>query len=40
MLAVPRLAQAILFPVIVLVGRLLGKYEKYADAPPPVAASR
>ena len=40
MLAIPRLVQRLLFPVIVAVGRSLGKYEKYADAPLPLAASQ
>jgi hypothetical protein len=28
--------QRLVFPVVVAVGRLLGKYRKYADAPEPV----
>ena len=36
MLAVPDMVQRILFPVVVTIGRLLGKYERYADAPEPV----
>lgn len=36
MLEIPALVQRVVFPVLVLVGRLLGKYSKYADAPEPV----
>ena len=36
MLAVPDPVQRTLFPVVVTIGRLLGKYERYADAPEPV----
>jgi quercetin dioxygenase-like cupin family protein len=36
MLAVPALAQRFVFPVLVAVGRVLGKYAKYADAPEPM----
>jgi mannose-6-phosphate isomerase-like protein (cupin superfamily) len=36
MLAIPAPVQRIVFPVVVLIGRLLGKYEKYANAPQPV----
>ena len=36
MAEIPAPVQAVLFPVVVAVGRLLGKYEKYADAPEPV----
>ena len=39
MLAIPRIVQRLLFPVIVAVGKRLGKYEKYADAPLPLAVS-
>ena len=28
--------QRLLFPVLVVVGTLLGRYRKYADAPEPV----
>ena len=36
MLEIPALVQHVLFPVLVAVGALLGKYRKYADAPEPV----
>ena len=36
MVAIPAAVQRFVFPVMVLVGRLLGKYRKYADAPKPV----
>ena len=37
MFAVPQFVQSLVFPVLVLVGTLLGKFEKYADAPRPIA---
>ena len=36
MLEVPALAQRIVFPVLLAIGRLLGKFDRYADAPAPV----
>ena len=36
MLAIPAPVQRIVFPVIVAIGRLLGKYARYAAAPVPV----
>ena len=36
MVAVPAAVQRFVFPVIVAVGRLLGRYARYADAPEPV----
>lgn len=36
MAEIPAPVQRFVFPVQVAVGRLLGKYEKYADAPEPV----
>lgn len=36
LLAVPALVQRIIFPIQVLIGRLLGRYARYADAPMPV----
>jgi quercetin dioxygenase-like cupin family protein len=36
MLAIPAPVRRFVFPVIVAVGTLLGKYRKYADAPEPV----
>jgi quercetin dioxygenase-like cupin family protein len=35
MFEVPALVQALVFPVVVLAGTLLGKYRKFADAPEP-----
>jgi quercetin dioxygenase-like cupin family protein len=36
MAEIPAVVQRLVFPVLVTVGRLLGKYKKYADAPEPV----
>lgn len=36
MAEVPAMVQRLVFPVVVAVGRVLGKYRKYADAPEPV----
>jgi hypothetical protein len=36
MLEIPAVVQRFVFPVLVIVGRLLGKYRRYADAPEPV----
>jgi quercetin dioxygenase-like cupin family protein len=36
MLEIPALVQRLLFPLIITVGRLLGRYARYADAPAPV----
>ncbi len=36
MTEIPAVVQRFVFPVLVMVGRALGKYEKYADAPEPV----
>lgn len=36
MLEIPALAQQVLFPVLLAVGKLLGKYRRYADAPEPI----
>ena len=36
MLAIPAPVQRIVFPLAIAIGRLLGKYDKYADAPPPM----
>ena len=35
-LAVPPLVQRLVFPAVVALGRLLGRYAHFADAPPPV----
>lgn len=39
MAEIPAPVQRFVFPVIVAIGRLLGKFERYADAPEPVARS-
>lgn len=36
MAVIPAAVQRLVFPLLVIVGRLLGKYRKYADAPEPV----
>jgi hypothetical protein len=36
MAEIPTMVQRLVFPVLVAVGRLLGKYRKYADASEPV----
>lgn len=36
MLAIPALVQRLVFPVLVAIGTLTGRYAKYADAPEPV----
>jgi hypothetical protein len=36
MVAIPAVVRRFAFPVQVVIGRLLGKYRRYADAPPPV----
>ena len=36
MLDVPAAVQRLVFPVQIVLGRLLGKYRKYAGAPEPV----
>ena len=36
LLEIPSLVQRFVFPVQVVVGRLLGRYRRYADAPPPM----
>jgi quercetin dioxygenase-like cupin family protein len=40
MLEVPALVQRVVFPIILTVGTLLGKYHKYADAPEPIRRQR
>ena len=35
-LEIPPAVQRVVFPVLVAFGRLLGRYKRYADAPPPV----
>lgn len=36
MLAVPQLVQQVVFPLLVFIGRLQGRFARYADAPEPV----
>jgi len=36
-LAIPRPVQVVLFPLLVALGHLLGRYARYADAPAPLA---
>lgn len=36
MLTIPAAVQRLVFPVIVAIGQLLGRYARYADAPAPV----
>jgi quercetin dioxygenase-like cupin family protein len=36
MLAIPAIVQRVVFPLQVAIGRLLGRYRKYAGAPEPV----
>jgi mannose-6-phosphate isomerase-like protein (cupin superfamily) len=36
MLEIPALVQRAIFPILVAIGTLLGKYRRYADAPEPV----
>jgi quercetin dioxygenase-like cupin family protein len=40
MLEIPAVVQRVVFPLQVAVGRLLGKYRKYAGAPEPVCRPR
>jgi quercetin dioxygenase-like cupin family protein len=37
MLAIPAPVQRIVFPIVVLIGHMLGKYTKYANAPEPIS---
>lgn len=37
---IPAFVQRFVFPVIVAIGRLLGRYERYADAPDPRPSER
>ena len=40
MLEMPSLVRQVVVPMIYVVGLALGKYTKYKDAPPPIAARR
>lgn len=37
---IPRFVRRFIFPVQVMIGTLLGKYRKFADAPPPMRRAR
>jgi mannose-6-phosphate isomerase-like protein (cupin superfamily) len=39
MLEIPAIVKTIGFPLLLVLGRLLGKYRRFADAPVPVAAT-
>jgi len=39
MLEIPAPVQRFVFPLLVLIGRLLGKYDKFKDAPTPIPRS-
>ena len=36
MLEIPSFVQKLAFPVLLAVGKALGKYEKFKDAPEPI----
>lgn len=36
MVEIPALVQRLVFPVLVAIGKLMGRYDRYADAPRPV----
>ena len=36
MVEIPGIVQRLVFPVLVAIGRALGRYEKYVDAPQPI----
>ena len=36
MVSIPAVVRRIVFPLLVAVGTVLGKYRRYADAPAPV----
>ncbi len=40
MLDIPAVVQKVVFPVLLAVGRLLGKYDKFKDAPEPVLETK
>jgi quercetin dioxygenase-like cupin family protein len=40
MVEIPSFVRRFVFPVQVMIGTILGKYRKYADAPPPVRRAR
>jgi len=40
MLEIPTLVQRIAFPIVVAIGKLLGKYEKFKNAAEPISNNR
>jgi hypothetical protein len=36
MLEIPAPVQTLVFPELIVIGRLLGKYDRYKDAPEPI----
>jgi hypothetical protein len=38
MLAIPAPVQRLLFPLVLFFGRLLGRYDKYKNAPEPIVS--
>ena len=38
MMEIPAVVKRVMFPVVVALGHVLGKYRKYADAPAPLSA--
>jgi mannose-6-phosphate isomerase-like protein (cupin superfamily) len=36
MLVIPKPVKKILFPILLVIGKLLGKFKKYSDAPPAI----
>ena len=38
-LEIPAVVQRVMFPILLFVGRLLGKFDRYADAPEPITAT-
>jgi hypothetical protein len=40
MLDIPAIVQTVVFPVLLAVGTLVGKYDRFRDAPAPVQPSQ
>ena len=40
MLEIPTLVQRVVFPIVVAIGKVLGKYEKFKNAPEPISTDR
>lgn len=40
MLEIPAVVQKVAFPVLLAVGKILGKYDRFRDAPEPISESR